>query len=655
MKISTDLLAKGINSTKPCNNNNHESIDLRKPTVESKAFDFKPKIPITIPGSNTAKKSVEQPRNDQKDKLDEQAAKTVNNRDTPFSDLVKMYPKVERKPIKKGPSEKPNEKVSFPHENEINMRSIENLLDYIEGTPKVTPKAPPAPSVKQAQDDKAALKKARQKARQIEMEKILRLKEMNIELLGVTTESKQLANQLVQIRRGKRQDPVKVAQVESNVEETLTRKFRLELNIMDELKEIKAANAAFDVREGCALMKAVLDLVETKENLESQKQQILINSTAQPGMNPEDDPSRRMVTIRRINLPYSEPQVTVTAKGTSPEQDQLLYTFINGQMVAAPAKKSADLDQVILKSISKVLQPYMKKGEDVSKFVTISGPTKVMQVNGSAKPSDNPVAKVVKTAQNPVETKDLTPVKVMPVKVEKKPTKINEIPKSRSELKKELKAQMKQAKQAIEIKEQPKEIIKTRSALKKERKASKQVLEATKARALKEEKLAEKLEEKPKEIKRAFIDPEFDNNAFRLLDLDDDPSSSESELPIDSEVEEEVIVPPPPPLIVEDKLSNKNLKKNKVKLDLELAKMESKKDALAKQANSKKQKKYAEAVNKAAAVIEKKSEVKETKEQKKPKQLTKEQVKQKKIEDLSRSMAALQSNYKEKVRVLLIS
>ncbi|XP_073814410.1 uncharacterized protein [Musca autumnalis] len=46
------------------------------------------------------------------------------------------------------------------------------------------------------------------------------------------------------------------------------------------------------------------------------------------------DPSKRIVTIRRVNLPnVPEPQVTVTAKGSSPDKDKLLYTFINGQLV----------------------------------------------------------------------------------------------------------------------------------------------------------------------------------------------------------------------------------------------------------------------------------------------------------------------------------
>lgn len=50
--------------------------------------------------------------------------------------------------------------------------------------------------------------------------------------------------------------------------------------------------------------------------------------------NSSNDPSKRIVTIRRVNLPnVPEPQVTVTAKGSSPDKDKLLYTFINGQLV----------------------------------------------------------------------------------------------------------------------------------------------------------------------------------------------------------------------------------------------------------------------------------------------------------------------------------
>ncbi|XP_067618272.1 platelet binding protein GspB isoform X3 [Eurosta solidaginis] len=55
---------------------------------------------------------------------------------------------------------------------------------------------------------------------------------------------------------------------------------------------------------------------------------------ANAACNSNTDPSKRIVTIRRVNLPnVPEPRVTVTAKGSSPDKDKLLYTFINGQLV----------------------------------------------------------------------------------------------------------------------------------------------------------------------------------------------------------------------------------------------------------------------------------------------------------------------------------
>ncbi|XP_037952031.1 putative uncharacterized protein DDB_G0282133 [Teleopsis dalmanni] len=57
-----------------------------------------------------------------------------------------------------------------------------------------------------------------------------------------------------------------------------------------------------------------------------------LSSNSNESINSES--SQGIVTIRRINLPnVPEPQVTVTAKGTTPDKDRLLYTFVNGQIV----------------------------------------------------------------------------------------------------------------------------------------------------------------------------------------------------------------------------------------------------------------------------------------------------------------------------------
>lgn len=79
-----------------------------------------------------------------------------------------------------------------------------------------------------------------------------------------------------------------------------------------------------------------------QQKLLQQNQQVQQQQT--PVLVPQDnvsiDPARRMVTIKRTFLSHSEPQVTVTAKGPSPDKDQLLYTFINGQLIPPEEKRS---------------------------------------------------------------------------------------------------------------------------------------------------------------------------------------------------------------------------------------------------------------------------------------------------------------------------
>ncbi|XP_058467636.1 uncharacterized protein LOC131440392 [Malaya genurostris] len=75
---------------------------------------------------------------------------------------------------------------------------------------------------------------------------------------------------------------------------------------------------------------------KAQQNQQPPKQQLHQQQQQQPQQSQDNvsiDSTRRMVTIKRTFLPHAEPQVTVTAKGPSPDKDQLLYTFINGQLV----------------------------------------------------------------------------------------------------------------------------------------------------------------------------------------------------------------------------------------------------------------------------------------------------------------------------------
>uniref|UniRef100_A0A182VY24 Uncharacterized protein n=1 Tax=Anopheles minimus TaxID=112268 RepID=A0A182VY24_9DIPT len=66
-----------------------------------------------------------------------------------------------------------------------------------------------------------------------------------------------------------------------------------------------------------------------EQMLQDHFQQLKQQAQPQAGYNE----SQQLVTIKRTFLPHPQPQITVTAKGDSPEQDQILYNFINGQMV----------------------------------------------------------------------------------------------------------------------------------------------------------------------------------------------------------------------------------------------------------------------------------------------------------------------------------
>ncbi|CAD6995274.1 unnamed protein product [Ceratitis capitata] len=76
---------------------------------------------------------------------------------------------------------------------------------------------------------------------------------------------------------------------------------------------------------------------------------------ANAACNSNADPSKRIVTIRRVNLPnVPEPRVTVTAKGSSPDKDKLLYTFVNGQLVPTTVPP---MTQLPLEQMSNVTEP----------------------------------------------------------------------------------------------------------------------------------------------------------------------------------------------------------------------------------------------------------------------------------------------------------
>lgn len=228
-----------------------------------------------------------------------------------------------------------------------------------------------------------------------------------------------------------------------------------------------------------------------------------------------------MVTIRRINVPHAEPQVTVTAKGISPDKDKLLYTFINGQLIP-----SANLSN--------------------------AGAVKQMKQTVKVEPTAN-AKNVKKAAETPTDKTTKKNVKENKV-VEKKPSD-----KSR-------KASPENPKPSVS-KERGKPATAPAPAKEKEKPKQKKgkkdveseinaITKSTKEMTIAEEK-PKKEKKKVKAVKFEYADPNYKVNQFDLLDMDEDDDYY-TESSTDESSEEESIPKPTP---IEPKVQNPPLSK----------------------------------------------------------------------------------------------
>lgn len=361
-----------------------------------------------------------------------------------------------------------SKKVKAQREPDLNMRSVEHLIEYIEG-----PSSKAVVEQKKARE--AAAKKQQKKAKQLEL-KIRRqidlfleeLNALNVNLHAVVTEAKQVQNQLSQLKagKGKNKELKKVKTAELKLAELSGQRVRKESEAKRILNSIKELNRSVDLFSECNDMKTILPLLGPPPfHYQPRPHSFRIQPPVQASRSvavqesvkvSEDDPAKRMVTIRRINLPHAEPQVTVTAKGTTPDMDQLLYTFVNGQLVPASS-----------------LSPSAFQNGSIQLFMSSNGQTKMVVGNDLQQ----------KSVKNMVQ---ITPVIHLPTsmnnnsKKKQAPTQPAAPEKSKRELKKK--------------KEEP-----TPSDKKTEKKT-----------------------------KKAYIDPEFAANPFKLLD-EEQRSESEEE------------------------------------------------------------------------------------------------------------------------------
>lgn len=415
-----------------------------------------------------------------------------------------------------------SEKVKIQRETLVNLDSVETLVEYIEG-----PSSKAAEEIRKAEEVaiKKQLKKQKQQQQLVrkQVDEYLQvIKKLNDVLHENAIELKQNQHRLQQLKsgKGKNFEPKRIKAAEGKISEIKSKKSKLEFEVKDILQQIDELNSDVDMTQECIELKYVITLIHPSGNIptkptkkvtefiqpptppspvikiqeqpkptqrpmmqppKQQQQMNAKNSTA----NSDDDPAKRMVTIRRINLPHSEPQVTVTAKGSTPDDlDQLLYTFVNGQLVPATS-----LSQKSFQNGS--IQLFMSSSNGQKKIV--------------------PTGEVVKREN---------------LEVVSQPQK-----RDKAQKKEDKKRKKEEKKQQKLIEDQKKQEEKKLQAIaEKKLKADKKKQEAK--LQLKQKKAA----------KKAFIDPEFAANPFTLLDDEGVSSSSSDDETSDMEVEDNVIV-----------------------------------------------------------------------------------------------------------------
>lgn len=250
--------------------------------------------------------------------------------------------------------------------------SIEGILEYIEG----------GTSRKDMQ--KKAAKKAKQKQKRQDLKKVEQLEDLRDEFHDAICRESYAKTELKQLKSAKKKDKKKIGDAEGMLRKSGKLRTKFEGEILEIIGEIKRHNGEFKfsylpskeqiaekhqkIRDGKPTMmktveeKPVLSsssspsLNAMQPNSDEQQQQQQKNVTTETSSS--TDPTKRMVTIRRVNMPHSDPQVTVTAKGPSPDKDKLLYTFINGQLVSGlPAGNDAEFKA---QSISQVQQYHLQ-------------------------------------------------------------------------------------------------------------------------------------------------------------------------------------------------------------------------------------------------------------------------------------------------------
>lgn len=398
--------------------------------------------------------------------------------------------------------------------------SLDDILDFIEGN-----------TTSKKDSQKKAAKKAKQKQKKEDIKKIEDLEQLRIEFHDMYFKEFDAKNELKALKSVKKRDKKRIAETEGTVKKFGKFKAKVESSILELISGLKKNNADFKFaylptkeqqqdwqRQQEEEQRISPSVTEMKGNCSAGTEPVSANDgdgqqqQQQPASGENmSDQSKRMVTIRRINLPHSEPQVTVTAKGASPDKDKLLYTFINGQLIpgATPASGS---------SASAPSKPDKKSKADGKLSQPVEPATKAK--NGKkTNQAAQPVTEVVIKKGSKEKAKS---------NGKQSPETIERSVSIKSDAGKKAPA----AAPVPTVTDKKKQKAKKNSV--EEDIAS--VTSATKAMTLAEEK-PKKEKRKVRAVKFEYADPNYKVNQFDLLDMDEDDeyytesSSSDEEEP----------------------------------------------------------------------------------------------------------------------------
>lgn len=299
------------------------------------------------------------------------------------------------------------EDVKIQRVNELNVKSLENLIEYIEG-----PTSKAVVEHKKAQEAEAKKQQKKLRAQQLKVrrqveQQIDEMKALNTDIQEVSIEIKQIQNQLSQLKagKGKKQELKRIKTAEDKLTSLSERRDKFEAFVKGVATEANALCPEINLVDECQEFKGILGIIAPEALLQEKERKPVKIIKSQTSTSNDDDPAKRMVTIRRVNMPHSEPQVTVTAKGTTPDMDQLLYTFVNGQLVPA-----SNLPATAFQNANGSIQLFMSDN---------NGRTK-MPVQMVADPQPVSEVKKPKEPEKPAASKKKVDKKKEPAKKKKK-------------------------------------------------------------------------------------------------------------------------------------------------------------------------------------------------------------------------------------------